>query len=120
MPASSVSADNKNLRKLLIKYQKELFSLEDKKNTEKRRGELTGLIKNGLFQITGEKQGEQYMSVWSSIKDEAMATLGDRTKSTLEIVGSCVVGAAKKVFGYKMGGSVGYTQRWKNARKKNG
>lgn len=34
--------------------------------------------------------------------------------------GAKIIDSVKKVFGYKKGGSVGYTQRWKNARKKNG
>ena len=34
--------------------------------------------------------------------------------------GQKIVTSVKKIFGYKKGGSVGYTQRWKNARKKNG
>jgi len=112
---------NKNLMNKLIRLQKEFFQLEGQKNTGERQKELKSQIDSGIFTIIGDtKQGEQYMKMLSSIKDQAMATLKERPPSKIEKATKAVVAKGKELLGYKKGGSVGYTQRWKNARKKNG
>jgi hypothetical protein len=103
----------KNLRNKLVANQKEIYYLENQDNVDSNRVRtLQNQIEKGVLRLIGSKEpNEQYMKVLEEIRKTAKNA--PRPQSLLEK-------GIRKLMGKRGGGSVGYTQRWKNARKKNG
>ena len=103
----------KNLRKKLIKNQEEINYLENQDNVDSGRVRtLQNQIEKGVLRLIGSKEpNEQYMKVLEEIRETAK-----KTKRTYSGLLGWLMGERKD--GKRKGGSVGYTQRWKNARKK--
>ena len=102
----------KNLRNKLIKNQIEINYLENQDNVDSDRVRtLQNQIKEGVLRLVGSKTpNEQYVKALEEIRKSAK-----NTKRTYSGPLGWLMGERKR-----KGGSVGYTQRWKNARKKNG
>ena len=106
------SPTTKNLRNKLVANQKEIYYLENQDNVDSNRVRtLQNQIEKGVLRLIGSKEpNEQYMKVLEEIRKTAKDT-----KRTYSGPLGWLMGERKR-----KGGSVGYTQRWKNARKKNG
>ena len=102
----------KNLRNKLIKNQTEINYLENQDNVDSDRVRtLQNQIEEGVLRLVGSKTpNEQYVKVLEEIRKSAK-----NTKRTYSGPLGWLMGERKR-----KGGSVGYTQRWKTARKKNG
>ena len=103
----------KNLRNKLVDKQMTIFHLvdQDPVNWDKVR-KLQGQVEKGAMTLTGSKE---YNEKSANVVEEIQKTAKNKPRPQ-----SLLEKGIRKLMGKRGGGSVGYTQRWKNARKKNG
>ena len=113
---------NALVKKMVDYYQLEA-NLETGRIREQDPNKLNNILKsvdNAILNHLGiSESNATSQQILSDVKEQARDIFNNPPPSLLEKAVKKTGKAVKRVFGYKKkGGSVGYTQRWANARKK--
>ncbi len=118
--------DNEKFMNALVKKMVDYYQLEANLETGRIReqdpNKLNNILKsvdNAILNHLGiSESNATSQQILSDVKEQARDIFNNPPPSLLEKAVKKTGKAVKRVFGYKKGGSVGYTQRWANARKK--
>ena len=113
-------ADRNKVMQALIKKMTEFYNVQGSNMvSDKYVSAIKDSVDAGVLNFLGLTQhNEQSMQMLGEIKEKALAASRKGNPSALSRGFSKLKGMIKEK--KRGGGSVGYTQRWKNARKKNG